>query len=198
MTFEKLNLVQPILSALTTCGYTTPTSIQVQAIPIAMQGKDLIATSQTGTGKTAAFVLPSLQRLTTFPKTPHPKILVLTPTRELATQINNAINEYGKNLKVKTVNILGGMPYHTQLRQLAKPSDIIIATPGRLIDYIERGKVNLSEIKILILDEADRMLDMGFYEDVEYIADQLSKARQTLLFTATLDARLTKFSKTLL
>src|SRR3989338_809066 len=198
MTFEELNLATPILSALAACAHTTPTAIQTQAIPVVMQGRDLLATSQTGTGKTAAFVLPSLHRLTNFEKSPNPKILILTPTRELATQISMAVNEYGKHLRVKVVNILCGMPYPTQLRQLAKPSDIIIATPGRLIDHIERGKINLSEIKIFILDEADRMLDMGFYEDVEYIAAQLPKEKQILLFTATIDARLMKLSKKLL
>ncbi len=198
MSFEQLNLAKPILTALSACGYTAPTPIQLQAIPVSIAGKDLIATSQTGTGKTAAFVLPALQRLTTFKKSPLPKILVLTPTRELATQIAAAVNDYGKHLQVKTVSILGGMPYHTQLRQLRKPSDMIIATPGRLMDHMERGKIDLSEIEILILDEADRMLDMGFYEDVEFIAAKLPASRQTLLFTATLDKQLENLAKKLL
>lgn len=192
--FKQLNLATPILSALDECGYAQPTPIQARAIPLAVAGKDLIATSQTGTGKTAAFVLPTLQRLTTLNKTSLPQVLVLTPTRELATQVANAVRDYGKNLKVKTVSILGGMPYHTQLRQLSKPSDIIIATPGRLIDHIERGKINLSAIEVLILDEADRMLDMGFFEDVEYITTKLPKTKQTLLFTATMDSQLTRFA----
>ncbi|MBI5447472.1 MAG: DEAD/DEAH box helicase [Gammaproteobacteria bacterium] len=198
MNFSELNLGAPLLSAISERGYTEPTAIQKQAIPLALARKDLIATSQTGTGKTAAFVLPALQRLTTLEKSPHPKILVLTPTRELATQVSDAVRDYGKNLNIKAVSILGGMPYQTQLRQLSKPHDIIIATPGRLIDHVEQGKINLSKIEILILDEADRMLDMGFFEDVEFIASKLPKTRQTLLFTATMDQQLTRFANKLL
>lgn len=198
MSFENLNLGAPILSALAECGYNQATPIQSQAIPRAIAGKDLIATAQTGTGKTAAFILPSLQRLSESDKIPLPRVLVLTPTRELATQVTDAVYKYGKNLQVKTASILGGMPYKDQLRQLSKPVDIVVATPGRLMDHMERGRIDLSAIEILILDEADRMLDMGFIDDVEYIAKSMPEDRQTLLFTATMDARLTKLASKIL
>lgn len=199
MSFEPLNLGAPILAVLKKCGYTKPTPIQLAAIPKAIAHHDLIATAQTGTGKTAAFLLPIMHRLTAQPKkAPLPRILILVPTRELANQVTDAIAPYGKDLKIFTVTLLGGMPYHAQLRQLSRPNDIIVATPGRLMDYMKRGKVNLSAIEILVLDEADRMLDMGFIEDVEYIAAKTPKNRQTLLFTATMDSRLTKLAHKIL
>lgn len=198
MSFHKLNLSEPVLKALEKSGYTQPTPIQEQAIPRALAGKDLIATAQTGTGKTAAFMLPAIELLARTKMAGKPRILVLTPTRELATQVNDAAKKYGSFMRINVVNILGGMPYHAQMRQLARPVDIVVATPGRLIDYLERGKLDLSAVQMLILDEADRMLDMGFIDAVRYIADQTPVERQTLLFTATLDDRLAKLAQSIL
>lgn len=197
MSFENLNLCPPLLHNLRKCGYTQATPIQQQAIPKALAGKDLIATAQTGTGKTAAFVLPALQYLLQTPRQKLPQILILAPVRELANQINVSIRKYSQS-QVKVVSVLGGMPYQAQLRQLSQPVDIIVATPGRLIDYINRGNIDLSQIKMLVLDEADRMLDMGFIEDVKLISRFLPTKRQTLLFTATLDERIAKLAQTIL
>lgn len=196
--FAKLNLCQPLLKALTKCGYMQPTPIQEQAIPCVLAGKDLIATAQTGTGKTAAFVLPALQFLLTTQKQTLPQILILSPTRELAHQITDAIHKYSNNTNIKVVSILGGESYTTQLRRLSQPLDIIVATPGRLIDYMKQGKINLSQIKMLVLDEADRMLDMGFIDDVKRILTHVSPKRQTLLFTATMDPAILKFAQNIL
>jgi superfamily II DNA/RNA helicase len=200
MSFEKLQLVPTILKAVNECGYTAPTPIQEQAVPIALAGRDLIASAQTGTGKTAAFILPALQLLSTKPggKNRGPRILVLTPTRELATQVSDAARQYGKYQRLRTATILGGMPYREQLRLLSQPLDLVVATPGRLNDHLERGRINLSRIELLVLDEADRMLDMGFIEDVERIAGATPADRQTLLFSATLDARIERLAQGIL
>ncbi|WP_243371088.1 DEAD/DEAH box helicase [Geotalea sp. SG265] len=200
MSFESLQLSPLILKAIAACGYTTPTPIQAQAIPLALEGKDLIASAQTGTGKTAAFTLPSLQRLTVRSPLPGrgPRILVLTPTRELANQVTDAVRSYGKFMRVTSGAILGGMPYREQLMLLSRPVDLIVATPGRLIDHLDRGKINLSRLELLILDEADRMLDMGFSEDVDRIAAAAPANRQTLLFTATMDDVMAKLAQRLL
>lgn len=198
MSFANLNLSQPIQKALAKCGHAQPTPIQAQAIPIALTGKDVIGIAQTGTGKTAAFTLPALERLLNVPKQSLPSILILAPVRELAKQITDAIHQYGSEMRVKVVSIFGGMPYHAQMRQLSQPVDIIVATPGRLIDYLNRGKINLSQIKTFVLDEADRMLDMGFIDDVKLISEHLPKQRQTLLFTATMDERIKKLANSLL
>jgi superfamily II DNA/RNA helicase len=189
MTFEEFNLNPAILKAITACGYTVPTPIQEQSIPVVMQGNDLIATAQTGTGKTAAFVLPALERLTVPSTGPGkgPRILVLTPTRELAGQVMDAACKYGRGMRLRCGSILGGMPYRDQLRLLSAPVDIIVATPGRLLDHLERGSVRLDRLEMLILDEADRMLDMGFSEDMEKIVSRAPSARQTLMFTATME-----------
>jgi superfamily II DNA/RNA helicase len=189
MTFQDLNLHSSILKAIEASGYTTPTPIQEQAIPEIIAGKDLMASAQTGTGKTAAFMLPALNRLAT-PSTVRgkgPRVLVLTPTRELAQQVCDATTKYGKQMRIKTISILGGMPYPVQNRLLAGSVDILVATPGRLIDHIQRGRIDFSRLEMLILDEADRMLDMGFVDDVDFIANATPKTRQTLLFSATLD-----------
>lgn len=196
--FLELNLAEPIVSALKECGYLTPTPIQEQAIPRVLAGKDLIATAQTGTGKTAAFVLPCLDNLLNTPRVGRPRILVLTPTRELASQIDTAVQKYGKNARIRTVSVLGGLPYSKQIKELSRPFDILVATPGRLIDHIERERVDLSSIQILILDEADRMLDMGFIEPIQFIASNTPSERQTLLFSATFDKRLAKLANTIL
>lgn len=199
-TFNELNLHQNILKAISSCGYTNPTPVQAAAIPLALEGKDLIATAQTGTGKTAAFVLPILQRLT-IPSQLRgrgPRILILTPTRELANQITDAIKTYGRNMRIRSGAILGGMPYPEQMRLLAAPVDIIIATPGRLIDHLDRGRLDLSRVEALVLDEADRMLDMGFSEAVDRIAGATPASRQTMLYTATMDAPMAKLAGRLL
>jgi superfamily II DNA/RNA helicase len=197
MSFENLNLSLPILKALNECGYTSPTPIQAKSIPKVLAGRDLIASAQTGTGKTAAFILPSLQRLSA-PCTGRkrgPRVLVLTPTRELAEQVMQSARVYGKYLRVKSTSIVGGMPYHGQIRALSQSLDLVIATPGRLLDHLERARINLSGLELLILDEADRMLDMGFIEDVEKIAHSTPLGRQTLLFAATLNNTIVKLAR---
>ncbi|HTN92945.1 MAG TPA: DEAD/DEAH box helicase [Gallionella sp.] len=189
MSFENLNLNTAILKAIADTGYTEPTPIQAQSIPEIMAGNDLMASSQTGSGKTAAFILPVLNRLATPSAISGkgPRVLVLTPTRELAQQVCDAATKYGKNMRFKIISILGGMPYPVQNRMLSGYVDILVATPGRLIDHMERGRIDFSRLEVLILDEADRMLDMGFVDDVERIAQATPKTRQTLLFSATLD-----------
>jgi superfamily II DNA/RNA helicase len=200
MSFAELQLHPSILKAIEACGYTAPTPIQEQAIPMAMAGHDLIATAQTGTGKTAAFVLPALQRLNT-PATltgRGPRMLILTPTRELANQITDSIRNYGKFMRVRSCAILGGMPYREQLRLLSQSVDIVIATPGRLIDHLDNRRIDLGRLEMLILDEADRMLDMGFTEDVDKIAAAAPSTRQTLMFTATMDNAMARIAQRLL
>ncbi len=200
MSFELLNLDNAILRAIEESGYTTPTAIQAQAIPVITEGHDLMASAQTGTGKTAAFMLPALNLLAT----PHalksrgPRILVLVPTRELAAQVNEATRKYGKFIRARTVSIVGGMPYPLQNKLLSQPLDILVATPGRLLDHMERGRIDLTRLQMLILDEADRMLDMGFLPDVERICSQLTAERQTLLFSATLDGDIARIAKQIL
>jgi superfamily II DNA/RNA helicase len=199
MLFSQLNLSPEISKAIHVCGYTTPTPIQLAAIPEVLKKKDIVASAQTGTGKTAAFMLPALHQLSLAPTgSGKPRILVLTPTRELATQITDAAHKYGKFLRFNMVSLLGGMPYRQQLKGLSRPVDVIIATPGRLMDHMENGRLNLSGIEMLILDEADRMLDMGFIDDVKYIAKATPKTKQTLLFSATVDDRLGGVIKQLL
>lgn len=200
MSFESLNLNPAILRAIEETGYTTPTAIQAQAIPVVIEGGDLMASAQTGTGKTAAFMLPALNLLATphESKTRGPRILVLTPTRELAAQVNEAARKYGKYMRARTVSIVGGMPYPLQNKLLSQPLDILVATPGRLLDHMERGRIDLSRLQMLILDEADRMLDMGFLPDVERICEQLTPERQTLLFSATLDGDIARIAKQIL
>ena len=200
MSFESLNLDNALLRAIEESGYTTPTAIQAQAIPVVTAGHDLMASAQTGTGKTAAFMLPALNLLAT----PHelksrgPRIFVLVPTRELATQVNEAARKYGKFIRARTVSIVGGMPYPLQNKLLSQPLDILVATPGRLLDHMERGRIDLSRLQMLVLDEADRMLDMGFLPDVERICEQLTAERQTLLFSATLDGDIARVAKQIL
>lgn len=202
MSFSNLKLSAPILKAVNLCGYTTPTPVQNQAIPKILAGHDLIATAQTGTGKTAAFVLPALQRLsvpsTSTKKSKGPRVLVLTPTRELANQITTAVSTYGKFMRIRSGVILGGMPYFEQQRLLSQPVDLIVATPGRLIDHMERGRIDFSRLELLVLDEADRMLDMGFSEAVDTIAAATPQSRQTLMFTATMDNTMAKLAQRLL
>ena len=199
-TFSSLNLHPSILRAIEEAGYTTPTPIQAQAIPEVLAGHDIMASAQTGTGKTAAFTLPALNLLAT----PHasnsrgPRILVLVPTRELAAQVNESARKYGKYIRARTVSIVGGMPYPLQNKLLSQPLDILVATPGRFIDHMERGRIDLSRLQMLILDEADRMLDMGFMPDVEKICKALPAERQTMLFSATLDGNIGRIARDIL
>jgi superfamily II DNA/RNA helicase len=197
-TFSDFNLHPNILKAI---SFPTPTEIQAQAIPKAMAGFDIYASAQTGTGKTASFVLPALNRLMT-PSTIKghgPRILILVPTRELAMQVAEEAIKYSEFLsKTKTVCIYGGAPYPFQNKQLSLPYEILVATPGRLIDHLSRGRINLARVEMLILDEADRMLDMGFIKPVEQIAEETPKSRQTLMFSATLKKSVLKLSKSLL
>jgi superfamily II DNA/RNA helicase len=201
VSFENLNLHPLILKAIVDSGYTEPTPIQEQAIPELLAGHDIMASAQTGTGKTAAFMLPALHRLATPAKVHSrgPRVLVLTPTRELALQVSEAAAKYGKHLpRIKVVSILGGMPYPLQNKLLSQPVDILVATPGRLIDHIQRGRIDFSRLEMMVLDEADRMLDMGFIDDVERIASATPATRQTLLFSATLDSAIDKVAARLL
>lgn len=183
--FTQLHLDSNICKAIDLCGYTKPTPVQAKAIPEALLGKDIVVCSQTGSGKTAAFVLSGLQNLSLQEPCKKPRILILTPTRELANQITKAAGLYGKFMQFNIVSLVGGMPYHNQIKDLARGADIIVATPGRLMDHMEQKRIDLSQISMLVLDEADRMLDMGFIDDVQYIAKLTPSKRQTLLFTAT-------------
>lgn len=201
MPFKKIISDSQILKAIEESGYTVPTPIQESAIPEILKGNDILASANTGTGKTAAFLLPCLTKLSLPPINPvkGPRILVLAPTRELAMQVAKEATKYSKHMtKVKTVCIYGGASYPQQNKELSRPYEILVATPGRLIDHLERGRVNLSRVETLILDEADRMLDMGFIEAVEEIAAKTPKNRQTLMFSATLKKNVLKLAQNLL
>jgi ATP-dependent RNA helicase RhlE len=201
MSFENLKLVEPILRALKDEGYTTPTPIQAQAIPLVLERKDLLGVAQTGTGKTAAFSLPIIQILAhnkTFDKSRIVKSLIVTPTRELAIQIGESIRAYGKHTGVKCTVIFGGVNQHSQVLALQKWVDIVIATPGRLLDLMQQGHMTLKDIEIFVLDEADRMLDMGFIHDVKKIIAKLPQKRQSLFFSATMPPVITELAKTIL
>ena len=190
MSFSELGLDPLILKSVLAAGYENATPVQLQAIPAALTGRDLLVSSHTGSGKTAAFLLPSIQRLEAEPtvKSMGPRVLVLTPTRELALQVEKAAMTYGKELRrFRTACLVGGAPYGLQLKRLSQPVDVVVATPGRLIDHLERGKIDFSRLEVLVLDEADRMLDMGFVDDIKAIAGRCPAERQTLLFSATLD-----------
>ncbi|PWU14564.1 MAG: ATP-dependent helicase [Chlamydiae bacterium] len=197
--FEDLIQEPLILQAIQDLGFTNPSDIQQQAIPEVLKGKDLRASAQTGTGKTAAFMLPALCRLLKKSSTRGPKILVLVPTRELAMQVVEETTKLSRHLRhINSVFICGGIPYHVQNRKLSRNFDILIATPGRLIECLEEKRIHLSNLEMLILDEADRMLDMGFIEPVEYIASMAPKSRQTLMFSATYDAKVLGLANSLL
>lgn len=198
MSFKELPLHPKILQALEKAGYETPTEIQLKAISKIIKGFDIRASAQTGTGKTAAFLLPILTRLTAKSERPGrgPRALILVPTRELAMQVAGQAEKYGKDLHwIKTVCVVGGVPYVGQIRNLSKPCDLLIATPGRLIDLVNQGKVSFSRIEVVVLDEADRMLDMGFAEAVQGIVEATPTSRQTLLFSATLEGSVLELSK---
>ena len=202
MSFEKLNLIEPLLRALNTEGYTTPTPIQEQSIPILLERRDLLACAQTGTGKTAAFTLPILQLLhqdELFVKGPAGiKALILTPTRELAIQIGESIAAYGKYLRIRHTVIFGGVPQRSQTDALRAGVDILVATPGRLLDLMDQRFVKLQTLKVLVLDEADRMLDMGFIHDVKKVIAKVPTQRQTLFFSATMPPEIAKLADTIL
>ena len=200
MEFEQLKLDPRILAAIKQTGFHQATRIQQEAIPIVLSGKDLMASAQTGTGKTAAFVLPALQHLLRPSKMrgQGPRVLILTPTRELATQVNENIRQFSRGLKMTSGSIVGGVAYGPQLRMLRGRLDLLVATPGRLMDHMEQGKVDFSRLEMLVLDEADRMLDMGFIDAVKEIASAMPSKRQTLLFSATLEGAVLKIANRLL
>jgi ATP-dependent RNA helicase RhlE len=203
MSFENLGLSKHLLKAIAEQGYTTPTPIQAQAIPVILAKKDILAGAQTGTGKTAGFTLPLLELLSRAKPSPHRKAhhvkaLILTPTRELAIQVEESVRLYGKHLPYKSAVIFGGVKINPQIVALRKGVEIVVATPGRLLDHISQKTVDLSQVDFLILDEADRMLDMGFINDIRKVIAVLPKERQTLLFSATYSDDIKKLSNTLL
>ena len=189
MSFANLGLSEEILRAVSERGYTEPTPIQAQAIPVVLAGRDLMGGAQTGTGKTAGFTLPILQLLSTSAKPVTGKapirVLVLIPTRELAAQVEESVRDYGKYLKLNSMTMIGGVNINPQIQRLKTRVDILVATPGRLLDHVQQRTVDLSHVEILVLDEADRMLDMGFIRDIKKILALLPKQRQNLLFSAT-------------
>ena len=201
--FAALGLHESLVQAVESAGYTQPTPVQTKAIPEALSGADLMVSSATGSGKTAAFLLPSLQRLVVANVRPAagsgPRILVLTPTRELSMQVTRACDTYGRTLRwLRTASVVGGVPYGAQLRAVRAPLDVLVATPGRLLDLLNGGRLSLSNVEVLVLDEADRMLDMGFIEDIQAIAAATPSARQTLLFSATLDGTVARLAADLM
>jgi ATP-dependent RNA helicase RhlE len=201
MSFATLGLEPRILSAVTSQGYHTPTPIQQQTIPVILEGKDVLAGAQTGTGKTAAFTLPVLQLLsknTTKVNNLQVRCLVLTPTRELAQQVADSVKAYGADLPLKYAVFYGGVSINPQYDQASRGLDILVATPGRLLDHLHQGTVSLSGLQILVLDEADRMLDMGFIHDIKRIMAKLPKERQTLFFSATFAKEIKELADTLL
>jgi superfamily II DNA/RNA helicase len=199
MSFQNFSLAPEILQAVRKSGYNNPTSIQLKAIPAILQKQDLLASSQTGSGKTAAFLLPLLHLLSESKRDKKPRALILAPTRELAMQIHNQAKKYSAFLPhIKSQCIGGGTPIMKQIRDLQKPYDLLIATPGRLIDLIQRKKISLSSVELLVLDEADRMLDMGFMPDVKKIVKLTPSDRQTLFFSATLKGEVHKLARLML
>lgn len=202
MTFSDLGLIQPVLRALVSQGYSNPTPIQAQAIPQVLAGKDVLGSAQTGTGKTAAFALPILQRLSGQQASPHvprrARALVLCPTRELATQIGESFRTYGRGLDLRYAVIFGGVGINGQAEALKRGVDVIIATPGRLLDLLNQNRCDLRAIEMFVLDEADRMLDMGFINDIRKVIARLPGKRQNLLFSATMPAEIRQLANTIL
>lgn len=199
MSFKEFGLLPEILRAIEEKGYTTPTAIQSKAIPLILKGGDLLAGSQTGSGKTAGFTLPLLHNLIKLGKKARAiRSLILTPTRELASQVEESVKTYGKYLPLKSLVVFGGVNINTQIHKLQNPIDILVATPGRLLDLLGQRKVDLSHVEILVLDEADRMLDMGFIHDIRKILNILPKKRQNLLFSATFSPEIKKLADGLL
>src|ERR1700753_1597678 len=187
-TFPGLGRRDELLQSLTELGYEEPTPIQAEAIPPLIGGADLLGQAATGTGKTAPFALPLLQRITLGG--PRPRALVLVPTRELATQVSEAIHKYGRHLGARVLPIYGGAPIVRQMKSLDRGVDVVVATPGRAIDHLTRRTLDLQDVEVVVLDEADEMLDMGFAEDIETILDQAPATRQTVLFSATMPPRI--------
>ncbi len=196
LSFSDLGLSPKVLSAVSDAGYTTPTPIQAGAIPHALQGKDVLGIAQTGTGKTASFVLPMLTRLEKGrARARMPRTLILEPTRELAAQVEENFVKYGKNHRLNIALLIGGVSFDEQDKKLERGADVLIATPGRLLDHRERGKLLLNSVEILVIDEADRMLDMGFIPDIERICEMIPFTRQTLFFSATMPPEITKLTE---
>jgi len=197
--FSSLNLSAPILQAVAEQGYKTPTPIQTKAIPAVIEGKDVMAAAQTGTGKTAGFVLPVLERLIKGNRVQanQARVLVLTPTRELAAQIGESVVTYGKHLPLRSTVVFGGVKINPQMMQLRRGVDVLVATPGRLLDLYSQGAVKFKQLEVLVLDEADRMLDMGFIHDIRKILALLPKKRQTLMFSATFSIEIRNLAKKL-
>ncbi len=201
MTFSHLGLTKELLRAIAEQNYTEPTPIQQQAIPAILQGKDVFASAQTGTGKTAGFTLPLLQLLNNTSSSRGdrtPRALILIPTRELAQQVGDSVRAYGKHLSLRSAVVYGGMGIRPQIQTLRQGVDIVVATPGRLIDHLEQKNIDLSQIEILVLDECDRMLDMGFIHDIRRILAKLPASRQTLMFSATFSKTIQQLANTLL
>ncbi|HEX2844520.1 MAG TPA: DEAD/DEAH box helicase, partial [Candidatus Limnocylindria bacterium] len=201
MSFTELGLSPELLRAVADQGYTEPTPVQRESIPHVLAGRDLLAAAQTGTGKTAAFVLPILQRLSTTPSThdsPGIRVLVLTPTRELAVQIEESVKTYGAHLPIRSAIIYGGVPMPPQVAALRRHPEIVVATPGRLLDHTWQGNIDYGAVEVCVLDEADRMLDMGFIDDIRQILSWLPAERQNLLFSATFSDQIRRLSAKLL
>jgi ATP-dependent RNA helicase RhlE len=200
MSFDSLGLSAALLRGVAEQGYSTPTPIQAQVIPVVLQGRDVMAGAQTGTGKTAGFTLPMLQRLSAAPASGrrHVRALILTPTRELAAQVAESVRQYGKHLALKSAVIFGGVGIHPQIAELRRGVDILVATPGRLLDHASQKTVDLSHVEIFVLDEADRMLDMGFLPDIRRVIALLPQRRQNLLFSATFPDDIRKLAQKLL
>lgn len=186
-TFSELGFSKPTLAALLECGYTEPTEIQHKTIGLTLSGKDIMASAETGSGKTAAYALPIIDCLAEPER--QPRALILVPTRELAVQVDEQFQKFGKYTNLRSVTIYGGIGYDKQKQELKKGADILVATPGRMLDYLERGTISMSGIEMLVLDEADRLLDMGFMPQVRRIVRSLSKERQTLMFSATINGQ---------
>src|SRR5690349_13156061 len=204
MTFDTLGLSADLLRAVAEEGYVEPTPVQARAIPLVLEGKDILAAAQTGTGKTAAFTLPILDRLrqhanTSFSPARHPvRALILVPTRELAVQVDESVHTYGRTVPLRSTVVYGGMPMEPQIKELRNGVEILVATPGRLLDLVGQRVANLGQVEILVLDEADRMLDMGFLPDIQRIIDLLPAKRQNLMFSATFSDEIRRLSRTIL
>lgn len=201
MTFKDLNLIDALIKNVSDAGYSEPTAIQAQAIPSLISGKDLLGIAQTGTGKTAAFCLPIIHTLVSTPKKRSPglpRVLIIAPTRELCSQIVESIEVYGKDLDIKTCAIFGGVGQKDQVTNLKAGVDIVVATPGRLLDLLEQRLLRISAIEIFVLDEADRMLDMGFFDDIKEVIHRIPGDRQTMLFSATMPVEISRLANGLL
>ena len=199
MTFSELGLILPLQRAVTESGYTTPSPIQAKAIPAIMEGNDVMAAAQTGTGKTAGFTLPILHKLSEGKpaRANQARALVLTPTRELAAQVEESIKTYGKYLPLRSAVVFGGVKINPQMMRMRRGVDVLVATPGRLLDLYQQNAIRFDELEVLVLDEADRMLDMGFIHDIRKIINLLPQKRQTLMFSATFSKEIRELAKRL-